>query len=68
MSQVKSSNRNRAPWVAETVDTLREVFGEVKVLYAYEGDFEVGEPQPEGAPCIHASDGRTMREKYERTA
>jgi hypothetical protein len=53
MSQAKLSNRNRAPFTAETVDVYREVFGDgVKVLYAREGDFETGEKQAEGAPCL----------------
>lgn len=53
MSQDKRSNRARAPFAAKTVDVLREVFGDVKVLYAYEGDFKTGEKQEDGAPCFN---------------
>lgn len=43
MSKAKSSNRAQAPQCAEFVDQMREVFGDVKVLYVEEGDFKLGE-------------------------
>jgi hypothetical protein len=38
------SNHALAPICAAWVKEMREVFGEVKVLYVKEGDFEIGEP------------------------
>lgn len=57
MSRVKSSNRSQAPTVAAWVDALREFDPGAKVLYAREGDFEIGEKSPDGAPCIHGGSG-----------
>lgn len=53
MNQANRSNQDKAPICAAFVNAMREVFGEVKVLHVKEGDFELGEKQPEGAPCIH---------------
>ena len=36
-------NQAKAPICAAFVEEMREVFGEVKVLYVREGDFELGE-------------------------
>jgi hypothetical protein len=44
----KSSNHAKAPICAEFVEELRELFGEVRVLYVKEGDFELGEPSDTG--------------------
>jgi hypothetical protein len=69
MSQAKSSNRARAPFAAKTVDAYREVFGDgVRVLYAYEGSFETGEKQKDGAPCLSvmAADGKGVDGAEER--
>lgn len=38
----RKQNRERMPEVTAFVDKVRAVFGEVKVLYAREGDCEVG--------------------------
>jgi hypothetical protein len=43
MSQAKSSNHAKAPQCAAFVAAMREVFGEVKVLYVEEGDLKIGE-------------------------
>lgn len=43
MSQAKSSNWSKAPQSAEFVKNMREVFGDVKVLYVKEGSLELGE-------------------------
>jgi hypothetical protein len=42
MSQ-KTSNHAKAPEAAKFVEHMREVFGEVKVLYVKEGNLELGE-------------------------
>lgn len=42
-----------APQSAAFVNAMREVFGEVRVLYVKENDVLLGEPQPHGAPCFH---------------
>jgi len=44
MTAAKRSNQARAPQCAAFVEALREVFGEVKVLYVREGDVEMGRP------------------------
>lgn len=44
MSQAKRSNQAKAPICAAWVEQMREVFGEVKVLYVKEGEFRLGEP------------------------
>ena len=44
MSRAKSSNHAKAPMCAAFVEQMRDVFGEVKVLWVKEGDFEIGEP------------------------
>jgi hypothetical protein len=41
-----------APTSAEFVKEMRQVFGDVRVLYVKENDVELGKPQPEGAPCF----------------
>ncbi len=38
-----SSNHEKAPECAAFVNALREVFGDVKVLYVKEGDLQLGE-------------------------
>jgi hypothetical protein len=38
------SNHALAPICAAWVKEMREVFGDVKVLYVKEGDLEMGEP------------------------
>lgn len=38
----RKKNRERMPEVTAFVDEVRAVFGEVKILYAREGDYEVG--------------------------
>ena len=43
---LRTSNHERAPVSAAFVKAMREVFGEVKVLYVKEGDFEIGETKP----------------------
>ena len=40
----RSENHQKAPICAEFVRQMREVFGDVKVLWIREGDFELGEP------------------------
>lgn len=45
MSQ-SASNHSKAPVCAAFVKDMREVFGEVQVLYVKEGEFELGEPAP----------------------
>jgi hypothetical protein len=40
----KSSNHAKAPICAAFVEEMREVFGEVVVLYVKENDFELGKP------------------------
>jgi hypothetical protein len=44
MSKAKSSNHAKAPQCAAFVAAIREVFGEVKVLYVEENGFKLGEP------------------------
>jgi hypothetical protein len=44
ISRKAYDNHARAPICAAWVKEMREVFGEVKVLYVKEGDFEMGEP------------------------
>jgi hypothetical protein len=39
----KSENQAKAPLCAAFVEGMREVFGEVTVLYVKEGDFELSE-------------------------
>lgn len=53
MSRVSiSENQRRAPHSARFVNVMREVFGEVKVLFVQENDVLLGEPQPSGASCF----------------
>jgi hypothetical protein len=40
----RSDNHKLAPICAAWVKEMREVFGDVKVLYVKEGGFEMGEP------------------------
>jgi hypothetical protein len=40
----QAANHKLAPICAAWVKEMREVFGEVKVLYVKEGDLEIGEP------------------------
>jgi hypothetical protein len=44
MSAAKTSNQDRAPICAAFVEAMREVFGEVKVLYVQENGLNLGEP------------------------
>jgi hypothetical protein len=44
-----SKNHDQAPVSAEFVRQMREVFGDVKVLYVKENNLEMGEPAEEGA-------------------
>jgi hypothetical protein len=39
----KTSNHAKAPICAKFVDDMRAVFGDVRVLYVKEGNFEIGE-------------------------
>ena len=41
----RSDNHKAAPQCAAFVAAMREVFGEVKVLYVREGEVLLGEPQ-----------------------
>lgn len=47
-----SEHHRRAPLSAAFVQSLREVFGEVRVLYVKENDVELGEKQPEGVQPV----------------
>jgi hypothetical protein len=40
----KSSNHAKAPICAAFVEEMRAVFGEVRVIYVKENDFQLGEP------------------------
>ena len=42
LEATRQRNRERMPQVSKFIDEVRAVFGEVKVLYAREGDYEVG--------------------------
>ena len=55
--KASTSNHMQAPQSASFVAKLRQAFGaeNVKVLYVNEGPIQLGEKQPEGAPCIHFS-------------
>ena len=50
----KTSNHMKAPKSAAFVAEMRQVFGaeNVEVLYVKEGNVELGEKQPDGAPCF----------------
>ena len=52
--KLSTSNHMKAPQSASFVASLRNVFGNenVRVLYVKEGEVELGEKQPEGAPCL----------------
>lgn len=68
-----TSNHMKAPQSAAFVAKMRNVFGNenVKVLYVKEGEVELGEKQPEGAPCFTTnvlSDGVRGREAYPNVA
>lgn len=52
----RTRNHMKAPRSASFVASLRQVFGEVKVLYVKENDVEIGEPQPQGATCFIVGD------------
>ena len=41
----KDENQAKAPICAAFVEEMREVFGDVKVLYVKEGDVELGTPE-----------------------
>lgn len=58
----RTSNHLKAPNAASFVAKMRQVFGSenVTVLHVKEGDFEAGEKQPEGAPCIHGGNGEPL--------
>ena len=59
MSQAKRSNQEQAPVCAAFVESLREVFGEVKVLYVSENNFEIGKQTEGWVPVVQraANDG-----------
>jgi hypothetical protein len=44
-----SKNHEKAPICAAWVKQMREVFGEVKVLWVREGDFRMGEKNNESS-------------------
>lgn len=44
MASETSKNHEKAPLCAEFVRQMREVFGEVTVLYVKENDLEIGSP------------------------
>lgn len=64
-----STNRERMPNVAKMVDAIRAVFGQdVKVLYAKEGEYELGRPidrsklvKPAVAPVFELSTTRKRK-------
>jgi hypothetical protein len=62
----KTKHHMKAPRSASFVASLRNVFGNenVKVLYVKEGEVELGEPQPVGAPCVHGALGYPLQEIY----
>lgn len=39
----RDENRKRMPTVAKVYDQFKEAFGTVKVIYAKEGNYEIGE-------------------------
>ena len=43
-----AENRRRMPWVTAAVDQFREVFGDVRVVWAKEGGVEIGSKGPDG--------------------
>lgn len=51
MAKTSKANHERAPQCAEFVKHMREVFGDVKVLYVKEGDFEIGKRVELGNPA-----------------
>lgn len=53
-----SKNHDRAPASAEFVKAMREVFGEVTVLYVKENDVFLGGPAEEGAAATVFSEKR----------
>lgn len=56
----KTSNHAKAPLSASFVAQMRQEFGDVTVLYVNEGGVVLGEPQSEGAPCIHGASGELL--------
>ena len=44
----RARNRERMPETAREVDGWQRVFGKVTVLYAKEGEHEIGTPGPRG--------------------
>lgn len=60
MSQ--SANHAKAPLCAAFVKGMRDVFGEVEVLYVNENGLIKGRMQPEGAQCTY--DGKGNRFPY----
>jgi hypothetical protein len=51
-----ATNRDAMPGIAEIVDTLRGVFGPVKVIYAEEGGTKRGRPFEERYPVRLSAD------------
>lgn len=45
MKNQSASNHDKAPICAAWVKEMRELFGDVKVLWVKEGDFEMGQKQ-----------------------
>lgn len=58
----KTANHMRAPKSASFVAAMRNVFGNenVEVLHVNENDLVLGEPMPEGAPCVHGGSGELL--------
>ena len=63
MSKVKSSNHAKAPRCAAFVDSMREAFGDVTVLYVKEKEFILGVPSDEGVELASATAFDVQREK-----
>ena len=67
MSKAKSSNQAKAPQCAAFVEAMREVFGEVKVLYVNENGLTLGEPLDANSLLASATafvdEGKSVLEK-----
>lgn len=50
METSKADNHAKAPIAAAFVEAMRAEFGDVKVLYVKEGDFEAGKVREEHEP------------------
>ena len=58
----RNANHAKAPEMAKFVSAMREVFGEVKVLYIKENEVLYGNPSELGASCRLAGSGISWRE------